>query len=220
MNVGDPLPKDIALRGSLQPAPPLNGNAGRPASVIEPRRQAEGSKRPPGSTSKQRHGQTRSSAPGRPSKRTDDARERLLKAIRRGNTFRDACLCAGISEDTFANWRRSNSDFSDAVKRAEAEAVMRNVAIVQEAAKKTWQAAAWWLERRYPSDWALWHRVEHSGRVEGQAGEASVVIYIPDNNRGDLPPGITPRPLPEAIVEAEARRVPPPLTVELPPSGR
>jgi hypothetical protein len=43
--------------------------------------------------------------------------------------------------------------FLAAVKKAEADAVVRNVALVQKAAQNgTWQAAAWWLERRHPDE--------------------------------------------------------------------
>ena len=40
------------------------------------------------------------------------------------------------------------------LREAEAEAEVRNVAIVQKAAEKQWQASAWMLERRHPGRWA------------------------------------------------------------------
>src|SRR5262249_28285562 len=61
---------------------------------------------------------------GRPTKFSDDRVQRLLAAIRAGNTLRAAAMSAGITEDTVANWRRSSSAFSDAVTRAEAEALI------------------------------------------------------------------------------------------------
>src|SRR5262245_33802985 len=39
------------------------------------------------------------------------------------------------------------------LNNAEAHTVVRNVAIIQKVAWKTWQAAAWWLERRRGEDW-------------------------------------------------------------------
>ena len=39
-------------------------------------------------------------------------------------------------------------EFRDAVKRAQADAVLSRIEIIQDAgASGTWQAAAWWLER-------------------------------------------------------------------------
>lgn len=61
-----------------------------------------------------------------------------------------------------------NLEFLDAVKKAEEEAVVRNVAIINKAASTSWQAAAWWLERRRPADFSIKQLQEHSGglRIE------------------------------------------------------
>lgn len=91
----------------------------------------------------------------RPTKRTPERETRLIEALRAGNTRRAACAYAGIDQDTLANWLRRWSDFSDLVQKAEADAEIRNVAIIQKAASETWQAAAWWLERRRSADYKL-----------------------------------------------------------------
>jgi hypothetical protein len=66
---------------------------------------------------------------------------------------------AGIDETTFSRWMAAGekgkqpfADFAKAVKKAEEEAVRKHVAVITKAAEKNWQAAAWWLERRYPAD--------------------------------------------------------------------
>lgn len=89
----------------------------------------------------------------RPTKRTPEREARLMEALRAGNTRRASCAYAGIDQDTLANWMRRYSDFSDAVEKAEADAEIRNVAIIQKAATESWQAAGWWLERRRPADY-------------------------------------------------------------------
>jgi hypothetical protein len=44
--------------------------------------------------------------------------------------------------------------FLAAVKKAQADAVAANVQLIQIAAREgTWQAAAWWLERRHPDQY-------------------------------------------------------------------
>jgi hypothetical protein len=48
-------------------------------------------------------GQPGASRRGRPSKFTGDRVQRLLAAIRAGNTLRAAAMYAGITEDTVAN---------------------------------------------------------------------------------------------------------------------
>lgn len=89
---------------------------------------------------------------GRHTKKTPETVKRICDILRAGNTRKTAYTCAGISDQTFANWLL-DLEFFDAVKKAEAEAVVRNVTIIQEAASKSWQAAAWWLERKHSEDW-------------------------------------------------------------------
>ena len=81
----------------------------------------------------------------------------LLKA---GNTRRTSAIAGGISEETFYVWMKSKSEFSESVKKAEAEAEARNVAIINQAGKTSWQASAWWLERRRKEDFGKQDRVD------------------------------------------------------------
>jgi len=46
---------------------------------------------------------------GRPTKYNEETETRITQALRAGNTRRAACAYAGISQDTFANWLKSNS---------------------------------------------------------------------------------------------------------------
>ena len=87
---------------------------------------------------------------GRPTKLTPEVQKRILAFIRAGNTFRDSAACAGIGESTFFQWKRENPEFLAALKKAEVQFIDRNLAIIQKTANKTWTAAAWLLERRFP----------------------------------------------------------------------
>jgi hypothetical protein len=106
----------------------------------------------------------------------------LIQALNAGNTRRAACDYSGVSEDSFARWLARYADFADAVTKAEADAEVRNVAIIQQAASKSWQAAAWWLERRRHDDWRSRQEVQ-------QAGEMTVkVVYAsPDADLAEAP---------------------------------
>lgn len=120
---------------------------------------------------------------GRPSKLTPATQQRIVTAIAAGNTREMAAAYAGIHRATLFAWiaagekasRGRFRDFSDALKKAEAQAVVTSVAIIRRAASESWQAAAWWLERRYPDEWGRKDRVtlEHllSQEVERMAGE-------------------------------------------------
>jgi hypothetical protein len=104
---------------------------------------------------------------GRTTKLTPESQATITSSIADGLPFRVACQRAGISMVTFESWRRRGErdrqgiffDFRIAVKKAEADAIARNVGIIQQAATDgTWTASAWWLERRYPEEWG---RREH-----------------------------------------------------------
>jgi hypothetical protein len=98
----------------------------------------------------------------RPYKLTPEVRQRLLDALRKGSTRKAAAESAGIGYSTFRGWLAAGRSEPEAglsalladIKRAEAEAVVAAVDIIGKAAAGgAWQAAAWWLERRYPEDW-------------------------------------------------------------------
>lgn len=96
---------------------------------------------------------------GRPAKITQPGiQEKVLEALAFGATRRGACGWAGISEDSFARMLKKICGFAEQAKRAEHKAEARFVGFIARAAHAgTWQAAAWWLDRRLPQDY---------GRVE------------------------------------------------------
>src|ERR1051326_7638986 len=91
---------------------------------------------------------------GRPTKKTPAVEKRILQALKNGNTRTAAAGAGGITKETFYTWMADFSDFSDAIKKAEAEAEGAHVAIVRQAGVDgQWQASAWWLERRRNEAW-------------------------------------------------------------------
>lgn len=118
----------------------------------------------------------------RPTKLTPQRRKRLVRALADGNTRRTAAALAGIDDSTLRRWlARGHDDDSGpyhtlrlAVEQAEAEAESRMVALINAAAPQTWQAAAWWLERRRPQDWRKRTAVE----LEGEPPRANVRVVI------------------------------------------
>ena len=117
----------------------------------------------------------------RRTKLTPDTKEDIVKALRAGNSRRDSALYAGVSETTFYSWMARGregealyAEFLEAVEKAEAQSVVRNVAIIQRAAEETWQAAAWWLERKRPDDWGRRQRMDIGADKE----ELEVIVKI------------------------------------------
>ena len=110
----------------------------------------------------------------RKSKLTPQRQQRICEALRAGNTRAASAAYGGIDESTLYRWiargeaatRGAYSEFRKAIKEAESAAEIRNVALIQKAAQETWTAAAWWLERRKPDDWAR----RETRRIEGHDG--------------------------------------------------
>lgn len=111
----------------------------------------------------------------RPSKYTPATVKKIVDALGAGNTRRAACAYGGVDEKTLANWMRRYSDFSDAVKEAEASAEVGHVArIAQAAASGTWTASAWWLERRRPDDWGRKDKLDITATIRRLVRDAGL----------------------------------------------
>lgn len=111
---------------------------------------------------------------GRPSKRTPEREARILQVLEAGNTRRAAAAYVGIDPDTFSNWMRRYSDFSDRVCKAEASAEVQAVAIIRKGIQSgDTNDAKWWLERRRPEDYGrrdkIELRIDIEERVRGMA---------------------------------------------------
>lgn len=99
---------------------------------------------------------------GRKSKLTEELIETASKLISAGNYQKHVAQYLNLSEETWYRWLREGErgksglkrQFYESIKKAEAEAIARNVALIQKAAQEgNWQAAAWWLERKFPEEW-------------------------------------------------------------------
>jgi hypothetical protein len=117
---------------------------------------------------------------GAPSKIHDaQVRAKILSAIRAGSYIETACAFAGITRKIFYEWLKRGArattgihrEFSNDVQKALAEAELLHLRNISEAAKKEWQAAAWYLERRYPDRWGRRQAVDISAS-DGSLGRS------------------------------------------------
>jgi transposase len=101
---------------------------------------------------------------GRPSKLTPKLQAEILRLLRAGNYVETAAHIVGLHPGTVHDWLARGArargvtdqpfaEFSEAVRRAQAQAEATDVRRVGKAASKTWRAAAWRLERRHPRRW-------------------------------------------------------------------
>jgi hypothetical protein len=111
----------------------------------------------------------------RPTKYNPERVHRIVETLRGGNTRRAAAWAGGIDIDTFHSWLKRYPAFSDAVKTAESDAELAMVERVRLASVDTWQAAAWWLERKLKQDWSA--RQEQTG---ADGGAVRVIVQYAD----------------------------------------
>ena len=109
---------------------------------------------------------------GRKTILTPELQDDVVKRIRAGNYIKVACQSVGIGVSTYFEWlkkgeegRQPYAEFTEAIKKAESEAHVNYVAIVASHAPTQWQAAAWWLERRFPQLWGRRDRLDIKGEI-------------------------------------------------------
>lgn len=120
---------------------------------------------------------TESSRRGRTtSKMTDEIRAAILTSLEAGAPMWMAAEAAGVSANTVNEWVRRGTgeddrtpssryvSFAQEVAKMQAAAGLKAVAVVRGAMDKSWQAAAWFLERRFPDEFALKTRTELTGK--------------------------------------------------------
>ena len=110
--------------------------------------------------------------PGNKPKLTKSLIKEASKLISGGLTNRDACAVLGVSETAFYRWIQEprkglEIELWEALEKAKA---MRKAFMLQSitnaASDGTWQAAAWYLERQYPAEYARPDRYHDQGITE------------------------------------------------------
>lgn len=101
---------------------------------------------------------------GRPTKLNAETTQKICDAILVGATYEGASEYAGIAYSTFNEWMAEGrvaaepnefTEFSEAVRQANANAQVYFAKDIKAAAAKDWRAAAWMLERRFPKAYGL-----------------------------------------------------------------
>jgi len=126
----------------------------------------------------------------RKSKLTKELIKEAYKLVAAGNYDKDVYPILGIDKSTWYRWLSEGEtaksglkrEFYDTIKKAEKEAIARNVALIQRAAQEgNWQAAAWWLERKYFEDWGRKDKVDLSADKDG----FKIVVEYADGDKNN-----------------------------------
>jgi len=132
----------------------------------------------------------------------------IIDAVRRGNYIDDASRLAGMPSVCGAEWKQMGRDGKHAdyvqflidIERAEADGVDKLIDYIQKAGEKSWQAASWLLERKYPAKFGAGRQPEQiatplakiefvmvPGREMAQVEEVKAVEEITDGKKEDKP---------------------------------
>ena len=111
---------------------------------------------------------------------------RLCRAIIAGHSLTGAAPIAGIGAATASEWNSeglaqlagttepgSHAVFAKAVEAAQSTFARRNLAVLNVAKAKSWQAGAWLLERRMPQDYA------QRRDINVQSTQLSISVSLP-----------------------------------------
>jgi hypothetical protein len=129
-------------------------------------------------------------AAGRNSKLTPERIKKVAALVREGNYARQAAAASGIGESTYYLWLQQGREaqaktgtltahekraveFLEAIKSAEAAAEAEALSVIQGAGRDgTWQAAAWYLERKHADRWGRKdsHKVEAQVKADVSVG--------------------------------------------------
>jgi transposase len=164
-------------------------------------------KREPADVSLSRKAGRKERAQGRPTLITDERVAKIAEGIARGMYPEGAAARAGLCKKTFYNWLRRGERALDAlpddlraepaswegavpgeelpfarflhsVETAEAEAEFVDLSVVTAHSRRSWQAAAWKLERRHPQKYGRMNRVELSGPEGGEIPVTGFAVTV------------------------------------------
>lgn len=129
----------------------------------------------------------------RPSKLTSGVHDIIVEALASGCYRETAAEHAGIHVATFYRWieqgeadiehdrKSAHRELCEAIQEAEAKAELEALQAIKKAGGKSWQAHAWFLERKKPDRWGRRTALEHSGAIDvGAAQGAKIAAAITD----------------------------------------
>ncbi len=107
----------------------------------------------------------------------------LFESIKYGLNVTDSCRKANISHDTYYKRYKRDKEFVAKVEKSLIEFKHRLIVSIQKAGldPSKWTAHAWMLERKFPEEFGLKQKVEHSSNKE----EPITIIYEPVDKKKD-----------------------------------
>ena len=119
-----------------------------------------------------------------------ETRRKIIQALEAGNYRKTAAALAGVDESTFYKWMKRGEkaksgkyfQFVQSVKRAEEKAKAYHLQQIRKAAENgSWQASAWYLERKHYKEWGRKQQVDMTADVKQEvSGEIKTEMSFED----------------------------------------
>ena len=112
-------------------------------------------------------------------KLTKELVNEAVSLVESGATNNDVIAYLGVNQATFYRWLQSpktpnQRELCESLKKAETKRKVWHLQRIHKAAEEgSWQASAWYLERRYPQEYGRTHRV-----VEGPKQEEAPKFFF------------------------------------------
>lgn len=113
-------------------------------------------------------------------KYTPDTVDLICKYVAEGLFQKDAAVLAGVNPSTLSEWKSQYPELAKALKAAELSGKKEMLDSIRKASKKTWQSAAWYLERKHHDEWGL----KNQHKVEGEL-TITLTTPRPTNEEGN-----------------------------------
>lgn len=117
---------------------------------------------------------------------TPEKETEVIGILKAGCSRNDAADAIGVSRSTLHEHIDRSEDFAERVKKAEYQGKRKHIDRIANA--DAWQASAWFLERKYYSEFGNKQKLEHTGENGGAIQNAvsfEVVGRAAKKNAGD-----------------------------------
>jgi len=109
-------------------------------------------------------------AVGRPTKFSSSVVDALCEALGDGMPIKGACVVAGISVTTLAEWREKYPQIEQLMNEAREHARQKALQRIKSAGEKDWRAEAEWLRLSFPADYRVsGNKIEVSATASASA---------------------------------------------------
>lgn len=105
--------------------------------------------------------------PGPKPKMGDAQRREVLETLSDGGSLRDAADLIGVNYSTVFRERKNNHEFAKGVRQAAKQGKMKHLRKIADA--DSWQASAWFLERKYGKEYGRKDKVDMTSKGKGVA---------------------------------------------------